>query len=173
MVDPIFIWQKHLDKWWEGKGKSLGFDAIHVASQIKAFAFVDGGSKLPFSVAHDVTRRGSRVDFEVAAFSQKSLEAERRVFERASLLFPTTHWAKASLINDYKIPDSKAIVVPPSVEVNDAAYPNAKARGLVDVIFIGNDFVRKGGQVLLDLHQEKFKERVRLYERHQLRLRPK
>ena len=81
-------------------------------------------------------------------------EAKRRLHMRAlgaaSALVTWCAWARDSLITDYRIDASRVTVIPPGV--NLGLWPRAAHReshGITRVLFVGGDFVRKGGEVLL------------------------
>jgi len=80
------------------------------------------------------------------------------VFHTARLLLPWSNWTKASLMRDYGASPEKIIVVPPGVDIEQWAPPPtgireaslAAANGLPRILFVGGDFARKGGPLLLD-----------------------
>ncbi len=80
------------------------------------------------------------------------------VYRSARLIAPWSNWTKDSLVRDYGVPEEKVVVVPPGVNVVEWAPPPAGTReaslrasgGLPRVLFVGGDFERKGGSLLLD-----------------------
>ena len=80
----------------------------------------------------------------------------RSVFQRASALAPWSEWAAGSLVRDYGIDPARIEVIPPGVDT--ASWPVAEHRGdatgPLKLLFVGGDFERKGGQVLLDALRE-------------------
>ena len=73
----------------------------------------------------------------------------RRVFHRAAAHAPWSSWVRRSLIDDYAIPAERIEVIPPGVDT--ARWPVAAHHGSspVRLLFVGGDFVRKGGELLL------------------------
>ncbi len=79
------------------------------------------------------------------------------VYRSARLLAPWSNWTKASMMRDYGVPEEKIVVVPPGVDVEQWAPPPAGTREasltaanhLPRILFVGGDFVRKGGPLLL------------------------
>jgi glycosyltransferase involved in cell wall biosynthesis len=79
------------------------------------------------------------------------------VYRSARLLAPWSNWAKASMMRDYGVPEEKIVVVPPGVDVEQWAPPQPGVReaslkatiGLPRILFVGGDFARKGGPLLL------------------------
>ena len=73
------------------------------------------------------------------------------LYGNAVHLFPWNQWVADSLIEDYGVPADKITPVSPGVDI--ALYhpdPNAKANdGVVRLLFVGGDFIRKGGDLLL------------------------
>lgn len=80
----------------------------------------------------------------------------RRAFEHAVALVTWCHWAKDSLIHDYGIAEEKITVIAPGVDL--AQWPGHWARERArdaetrkpHLLFVGGDFERKGGEVLLE-----------------------
>ncbi len=75
------------------------------------------------------------------------------VYRSARLIVPWSHWTKGSLMDDYGVPEEKIVVIPPGVDVERWAPPPAELRGkhpLPGILFVGGDFERKGGSLLLD-----------------------
>jgi glycosyltransferase involved in cell wall biosynthesis len=76
-----------------------------------------------------------------------------RVYEAAAALVAWNRWAKDSLVNDYGVPEEKVEIIPPGVDL-DVWHPAPRPRGRkLQIFFGGNDFVRKGGHVLLEAYQ--------------------
>jgi glycosyltransferase involved in cell wall biosynthesis len=79
------------------------------------------------------------------------------VYRSARLLAPWSHWTKDSMMRDYGVPEEKIVVVPPGVDVEQWAPPPAGVReaslkaanDLPRILFVGGDFARKGGPLLL------------------------
>ena len=81
----------------------------------------------------------------------------RRVFSLAAGLVTMSDWAKASLVRDYGMPPEKVRVFPPGVNVRQwqrsAAKPPYPERRL-RLLFVGGDFERKGGHVLVEAFRQ-------------------
>ncbi len=80
----------------------------------------------------------------------------KRMFHAAQVLQAWSNWAKRSVVEDYGVPAEHVIVNPPGV---DLAFwrPNGdtvRSTGAKRVLFVGGDFRRKGGEVLLAWHRE-------------------
>ena len=76
----------------------------------------------------------------------------KRAYGSAQLLQAWSNWAKASAVNDYGIPAEKVIVNPPGIDL-DFFHPPLQGRQVggrkLRVVFVGGDFRRKGGHLLL------------------------
>ena len=76
----------------------------------------------------------------------------QRAFLLASGLVTMSEWAKASLVQDYGIPNTKIRVFPPGVDVRQwqcySGKPSSRKR--LRLLFVGGDFERKGGYVLIE-----------------------
>ena len=80
----------------------------------------------------------------------------RRCFQQAKHLIAWSHWAKSSLVKDYGIDPSKISVISPGVDTDWWAKPadptliNQHTDNTCRILFVGNDFKRKGGEKLLN-----------------------
>jgi glycosyltransferase involved in cell wall biosynthesis len=91
-------------------------------------------------------------------------EALYRIFiRRTAAIQLYTEWAARSIRDDYGIPAEKVRVFPPGVDIDfwrPAQEPSLRA--LPHVIFVGGDFHRKGGDLLLDVFRRHFRGRIEL-----------
>jgi len=90
----------------------------------------------------------------------------RRVFQSASCLMPWTGWVRDSLCRDYGVDPDLTTVVPPGVDLSLFAPPQGlprHAEGPIRVLFVGGDFDRKGGQLLLDCMRDGLAEDCELH----------
>ena len=79
----------------------------------------------------------------------------RRFFQKTRLIMAFSEWARQSFIHDYGVPENQVIVRPPGVNLkywqhvatDDASSPR---RHPVRILFVGTDFQRKNGPLLLD-----------------------
>jgi glycosyltransferase involved in cell wall biosynthesis len=72
----------------------------------------------------------------------------RVVAQRAAALAPWSHWVADSLIDDYGVDPDHIEVIPPGVDTS-LWTPAAHDAGPARILFVGGDFTRKGGDVLL------------------------
>jgi glycosyltransferase involved in cell wall biosynthesis/GT2 family glycosyltransferase len=89
---------------------------------------------------------------------------ERAVWSRVSLFTPWSNWTAASLRRQ-GVSEARIRVLPPGVDL-DRWRPREGAAGRADgplrLLFVGGDFLRKGGDVLLDVFRERLTGRCAL-----------
>jgi glycosyltransferase involved in cell wall biosynthesis len=76
-----------------------------------------------------------------------------RAYRSARLLQAWSNWAKESVVRDYGLPADKVVVNPPGVDLDFLHPLPQRERAPSDklrVVFVGGDFERKGGDLLLD-----------------------
>jgi glycosyltransferase involved in cell wall biosynthesis len=118
--------------------------------------------RVPSVICTDVTPRqydelgdvyGHDADGRGPVGAAKHLAA-KRIFNLAQHLAPWTQWAAESLARDYAVPWEKITVLPPGTDLTrfrPAVSKPSETDGRVRLLFVGGDFERKGGDVLLQL----------------------
>jgi glycosyltransferase involved in cell wall biosynthesis len=85
-------------------------------------------------------------------------ELTRRVFAGAFHLLPLSWSCRQSLVDDYGVPAEKITVIPPGIDVAKYDHPDRgarrDARRALEVLFVGADFVRKGGGLMNTLARD-------------------
>lgn len=75
----------------------------------------------------------------------------QRAFGSARHLVAWSQWAKDSLVADYSVPSEKITVIPPGIDTAHWDFDrSARRSGPVNLLFVGGDFARKGGDTLLE-----------------------
>ena len=74
----------------------------------------------------------------------------RRLFQDAIRVLPWSNWTADSLIHDYGVNPNQIAVIPPGIDLNLWEPIFHKADGPMQILFVGGDFHRKGGQTLLN-----------------------
>src|SRR4051812_24181155 len=85
----------------------------------------------------------------------------RSIYRRASGFVAWSEWAKASLCADYGCDPADVAVVPPGIDLS-LFRPGERGGGLPRFLFVGGDFVRKGGDLLLRVHRERLRGKAEL-----------
>jgi glycosyltransferase involved in cell wall biosynthesis len=93
-----------------------------------------------------------------AAFESAKEKERRSIYQMARALFPWSHWAAASMVEDYGADAARIFVSPPGVDVLTWDVPDryddpARDTGHCHILFVGGDFKRKGGDLLLEWAQ--------------------
>jgi glycosyltransferase involved in cell wall biosynthesis len=73
----------------------------------------------------------------------------RRVFAGAAAHAPWSSWVRSSLIADYGVDETRIEVIPPGIDVHRFDAPPRPADAPARILFVGGDFERKGGDLLL------------------------
>jgi len=137
--------------------RSGTLDAIFVHTQVASLLSVGLMKEIPTIISLDATPKnfdmvgdgyGHRRQSQVAEAMKTALN--RRALAAATVLVTWNRWAADSLVFDYGVPRSKIHVIAPGVDL-ERFRPRSRPRrpGPVRVLFVGGDFVRKGGLELL------------------------
>lgn len=76
-------------------------------------------------------------------------QANKDLFRNAQRILPWSHWTASSLINDYGISPERVEVISPGIDLSTWRPGTKQSSGLLRVLFVGGDFERKGGNLLL------------------------
>lgn len=87
----------------------------------------------------------------------------RRTFRRAAFSVGWSDWARRSFVNDYGVDETKTAVVPPGIDLLRWTMPARSANSSRPrLLFVGGDFARKGGDLLLAVFREHLRGRCEL-----------
>jgi alpha-maltose-1-phosphate synthase len=143
-------------------------DALHVYTQNAALLSVGLLRRVPTVVSIDSTnvRNAFVLPYRYPTrFTSKTLPItvwfERRVFEQATLVVASSRWICSSLTGDYQLPMEKIRVVPFGITV-PTKLPADERHDPPRITFVGRSLERKGGRLLLQLHQLHLRERCTL-----------
>jgi glycosyltransferase involved in cell wall biosynthesis len=120
------------------------FDATRHQDKIPLYIYTDYTAALSARRAEH-----ARSPFNAAARA-RWLSMEKEAYQRASHIFVRSHFVKNSLVQDYNIFDKKITVCRGGVNIHP--LPDVPARSLTtepQALFIGKEFMRKGGDLLL------------------------
>jgi glycosyltransferase involved in cell wall biosynthesis len=91
-------------------------------------------------------------------------DAVYRAYLRRTVAVHTfTEWAARSFRDDYGVPAGRVHVVPPGVDTTVWTPPASRpSNSLPRLLFVGGDFQRKGGDLLLDVFRARLRGRAEL-----------
>ncbi len=134
--------------------------ALLFHTQVTSLLSVSLMRRIPSVISMDATpvqidAMSSHYDHRVS--SSPRLEAFKkrlnvRAFIAARHLIAWSEWTKDSLIADYGVPSNKISVIPPGIDVGKwhVSRPERKGDQPFRLLFVGGDFIRKGGDTLLE-----------------------
>lgn len=143
-VDPIAAYRGPLGAAIRREVARLGPDLVHFASHWPAAALAWQPGTPPFTAALDCTRGNIDTLKARAVWSRRQRAREAELLRRAARVFPMSRWAAGSLTGDCGVPASRVEVLPPSLDLSRLRPPRSHD-GLPNIVFVGNDFARKGG----------------------------
>lgn len=149
----------------DGLRGQRSIDAVVVNTQSVALHLKDLEHELPLFVCLDATFQqlassawfapnlGTRLFLPLTAAPIRKLE--RQLFQRADRLLAWSEPARQSLLEAYDCPPERVSLLPPSVDAsNRKATRPAHTRP--QILFMGGDFRRKGGRILLECYRHWF-----------------
>lgn len=136
------------------------FDVLHFHRQATAYASLDLMRAIPSVVSIDCTQdcvlRDATSSAERASYAP-NIRIDGAIFRRAAAVIATSRWAKASLERRYPSCTAPVHVMPDPVLLEhfdrqwiDERQMRSSAGGVPRLLFVGGDFVRKGGLDLLE-----------------------
>ncbi len=91
------------------------------------------------------------------------IEQERKLFDRAQLLLPWSQAVADSLMRDYGVSPDRIRLLPPSLPLRANTVREARPHGrLPRLLFLGGDFRRKGGPLLIECFRRHFQGQAEL-----------
>lgn len=170
----LLLWRPIIRRWFCGPLDLSRFDVVHFLNPHYAWALVRMKAQGLFGrvrvVVHtDCTSVLMQRELGWPRASEKPvIDIERRIFAASDLAVAMSEWSAASMRNDYHLPPERVwltrgcVVRPPASEIVEAPGTNSAAR-LPRILFVGNDWVRKGGPTLVRVHQQHFVDRAELH----------
>lgn len=133
-------------------------DVLFVHTQVPAVLLGSWLRRQPTVVSIDATPRqfdnfgssyGHERGWRVA--ERLKFRANQRCFQQAAHVIAWSTWARQSLIDDYRIPEEKISVISPGVDIERwNRQSDTRRHDKLRVLFVGGDFHRKGGDLLLE-----------------------
>jgi len=156
------------------RARDRRLDAVLYHTQTLALSAPIAARRLPVILSLDATPKGfdsvgsyyhHRADPNSAGERLKH-GLHRRVARGASALTTWSQWASDSLQAEYGVPAERITVIPPGVDLSlfyERRTPaDTDAGRRPRLLFVGGDFVRKGGPLLLDAMRQGLAERCDL-----------
>ena len=165
MTTQTRLWSRYVERHLGAELRSGKFDVIVCMGQSIAHAVlrIVDPEQVPVAVFLDTTGMSfARELMNNGAFNIERASEELAVYEQCRLLLPWSNWASRSLVNDYQIAESRILVCPPSGNFNGFS-PKGNSPTLPRVVFVGNDFERKGGPELVRWHQQRLSAMCELH----------
>jgi glycosyltransferase involved in cell wall biosynthesis len=91
------------------------------------------------------------------------LALTRRALRQARAYVAWSEWAKRSLVDDYGVPEDKVLVAAPGTDVDLYERACVRRDGPPRILFVGGDFLRKGGDLLLEAFQTRLRGKAELH----------
>jgi glycosyltransferase involved in cell wall biosynthesis len=112
-----------------------------------------------------LNKRGMRHAYGQGAHGQFAEHAKRalyhKIFARAAGFVGWSAWTKQSFVEDYGCREEDVVVIPPGVDL-DQFGAGDRQHELPRLLFVGGDFVRKGGDLLLDVFRRRLRGQAEL-----------
>lgn len=164
---------RHAREQLEALRRRVRIDALLVNTQSAGLELGDLPREVPTLVALDATFR-QLADSPWFAPNRPSrwlqpltlrglLRRERELFSGATRLLPWSELAAGSLRQDYGVAEDRITVLPPSLALPPARATPPQPGRLPQLLFLGGDFVRKGGPLLLEVFRRELAGRAELH----------
>ncbi len=150
------------------KLKQSQYSALHFHTYILAFLSLDLMAKLPTVVSLDMTSYQAAFEQTDANFLwtyRPNILLGKRVFQAAKGIVTRSEWGRQSVIRDYNIEPEKVKVIYPGVDVSKLtpSQPKKAEQKPFNILFIGTDFKRKGGEDVVAVFLNQFSDRAELH----------
>jgi glycosyltransferase involved in cell wall biosynthesis len=143
-------------------------DGLFLHTTTIALLAVDIFRKKPAVLSSDgtpINKRNMRLEYGLGAQGRLAETAKRSVyravFKSCAGFVAWSNWTKASFVEDYGCREQDVAVIPPGIHMDEFA-PGDRSHPLPRILFVGGDFVRKGGDMLLDVFRKRLRGRAEL-----------
>jgi len=146
-VDAISAYRTWLGRKIRSEVQRHRPQAIHYGPHLPSAATAYADPSIPFTAILDCTRFNMNDYLGQSVWSGPELQREAALLRRAARLYPMSGWTAASLMADCSVPEERIRILPPSIDLTQVGA-SARSGGRPRILFIGNDFRRKGGDRL-------------------------
>jgi alpha-maltose-1-phosphate synthase len=154
----------------ERKLKQKDYRVMHLSTQVMGYYSINFMRKIPTVIVIDITSAQASKEFTAPGFRwtySPNLYLDQRVFDAAARIITLSEWAHKSVVEDFKVDENKVITIPYGVDTQKIQPPYLSEQGKKDlpyqILFVGGDFQRKGGQDLLDVFLAGFSDKAELH----------
>jgi glycosyltransferase involved in cell wall biosynthesis len=143
------------------------YSALHLHTQPLAFLCLDLMQQYPTIVSIDRTALQAAREQSDPSFywtHSPNIHLEKKVFQAAQKILSFSEAARRSVIDDYGISPEKVTTVYTGIHANQITPALEQPdRVLPNILFIGGDFERKGGNDLLQVFLDHFSDQATLH----------
>lgn len=132
-------------------------------------------SSIPYLISSDATTAQveSIAEYGLSETSRwqrgKHIVRDRLIgycFAHAAMVLPWSRWAATAIQAEFRVPDERIEIIPPGVELSAWRVRDPMSTppsGCPRLLFVGGDWQRKGGPLLLDVFREHLRGRCELH----------
>ncbi|CAB3750817.1 glycosyltransferase family 4 protein [Paraburkholderia humisilvae] len=147
------------------KTHAKNYDVLHFHTQTAAFGSVSLMKSIPTVITIDMTA------FQLMREHNSGPEwtyrpnvlMERNVFEQAAHIIAFSQWARDSVIREFGVAPERLSVITPGVLKEAFHQPQFLPANKPKILFVGNEFYRKGGDDLIAVFAEHFAHKAELH----------
>jgi glycosyl transferase family 1 len=159
------LWSRHVKRHLGRDLRDGAFDVVVCMGQGIAYAVLQCVNTARTAVAVLLDTTGASFARDLAkdtTFDVNKATEEQAVYDQCALMLPLSSWAGHSLRSDYGVDSLRILVCPPSAKYI-GLKSGKKTNSPASVVFVGNDFNRKGGHDLVRWHQSRLSQICRLH----------
>lgn len=145
----------------EREHRRQALDALFIHTQTIALLSAGLMRRIPTLMSLDATPKNYdtislayRDAVHSPSIERAKLLAHRSVMKNAGAFTAWSEWTKQSLVHDYGVASDKVTVVHPGAvlaQFGDPARRKPRHQGPLKILFVGGDFPRKGGDLLVEV----------------------
>lgn len=159
LFDPFTV------TWWQGapfRRIASRYDGIVVGTQAIAAAMANNSAGVPVYGIIDATRNLYRRELGAKGISDRAVEVEGRTFRSLAHIFPYSRWVERDLVETSGVDPARVTWLPPlAQQLGRPRSPN-RIGGRLRALFVGSDFIRKGGEALVAAQRSGLSELIDL-----------